>query len=100
VCVCDYVCICARLRSAAMSVRFFSEDMESFNDMERESGTVKWFDSARGFGFIVRDNGEDLFVHFSSVQADGYRSLEEGQRVEYSIGQGRKGQIACDVVVE
>ncbi len=64
---------------------------------EREMGTVKWFDSAKGFGFLVRDSGSDIFVHFSSIQGEGFRSLEEGQRVEFSVGQGPKGPIATEV---
>jgi CspA family cold shock protein len=65
----------------------------------REAGTVKWFDSSKGYGFLVRENGEDLFVHFSSILGDGYRSLEEGQRVEFSIGEGHKGPVAQDVTM-
>jgi len=66
----------------------------------REKGTVKWFDSTKGFGFIVREQGEDLFVHFTAVQGEGYRSLEEGQQVEFGVGEGRKGPTAVDVVVK
>ena len=64
-----------------------------------ESGTVKWFDSSKGFGFITRDNGEDLFVHFTAIQGSGYRTLEEGQKVEYSVGPGQKGPVAQEVKV-
>ncbi len=63
----------------------------------RESGTVKWFDSAKGYGFITRDNGEDVFVHYQSIVADGFRKLEEGQKVEFTIGEGQKGPQAKDV---
>jgi CspA family cold shock protein len=63
----------------------------------RESGTVKWFDSSKGFGFIVREVGDDLFVHFSAIQGDGYRALEEGQKVEFTIGEGQKGPVATEV---
>jgi len=66
----------------------------------RETGTVKWFDSTKGFGFIVREAGDDLFVHFSSIQGEGYRSLEESQRVEFTIGEGKRGPVAMDVVVK
>lgn len=69
--------------------RFFSESAP------REQGTVKWFDSSKGFGFIIRENGSDLFVHFSSIQGQGYRTLEEGQRVEFSLGTGPKGPAAA-----
>jgi CspA family cold shock protein len=61
-------------------------------------GTVKWFNAEKGFGFITQaDGGPDVFVHFSSIQADGYRSLEEGQEVEYTVGQGAKGPQAEQV---
>ena len=65
---------------------------------ERETGTVKWFDNPKGFGFIVRESGDDVFVHFSSIRGEGYRSLEEGQQVEFEIVQGQKGPQAQDVV--
>lgn len=61
-------------------------------------GTVKWFDSEKGFGFITPDaGGDDLFVHFSDIRAPGFRSLEENQRVEFDVGQGRKGPQAQNV---
>lgn len=66
---------------------------------EREFGTVKWFNSTKGFGFIERSNGEDIFVHYSMINGDGYRSLNEGQRVEFTVGEGQKGPQAQDVVV-
>lgn len=66
---------------------------------ERFVGTVKWFNATKGFGFIGREDGEDVFVHFSAIQMDGYRTLEEGQRVEFSIEQGPKGLQAANVVV-
>ncbi len=61
------------------------------------TGTVKWFNGEKGFGFISREGGDDLFVHFSSIQGDGYRSLEEGQRVEFDVAPGRKGEEAQNV---
>jgi cold shock protein len=64
---------------------------------ERETGTVKWFNSTKGYGFITRDNGGDVFVHYSAISSQGYRSLEEGQRVEFSVAQGQKGLQAQDV---
>ncbi|MCI0514680.1 cold-shock protein [candidate division KSB1 bacterium] len=64
---------------------------------EREAGTVKWFNSSKGFGFIQRDGGEDIFVHYTSVRGEGYRSLQEGQRVEFTVIQGAKGLQAQDV---
>ena len=66
---------------------------------ERETGTVKWFNNSKGYGFIVRDQGEDLFVHYSSITGSGFRSLEEGQRVEFTVGKGQKGLQAQDVTV-
>ena len=65
---------------------------------ERETGSVKWFDNAKGFGFIVREGGDDVFVHFSSIRGEGYRSLEEGQQVEFEVVEGQKGPQAQDVV--
>ena len=64
---------------------------------ERESGTVKWFDAKKGFGFISRDQGEDVFVHHSAISGDGYRSLDEGQKVEFDVTQGQKGPQAENV---
>jgi CspA family cold shock protein len=66
---------------------------------DRETGTVKWFNSTKGFGFIERDNGNDVFVHYSAIQGDGYRSLNEGQRVEFTVVEGQKGPQAQDVVL-
>ena len=63
----------------------------------QEVGTVKWFNAAKGFGFITRENGDDVFVHFRSIQGKGHRSLGEGQRVVFSIAQGDKGLQAVDV---
>ena len=65
---------------------------------ERIQGTVKWFNAGKGYGFIAREGGEDVFVHFSAVQADGYRSLSEGQRVEFTVERGPKGLQASNVV--
>jgi CspA family cold shock protein len=62
-----------------------------------EQGTVKWFNAAKGFGFIARQNGEDVFVHFSSIQSEGYRSLAEGQAVEFTVTKGKKGWQAENV---
>lgn len=66
---------------------------------EKEQGAVKWFNGSKGYGFIERDQGGDIFVHFSAILADGYRSLEEGQRVEFTVAQGAKGLQAQEVVV-
>ena len=64
---------------------------------ERETGTVKWFNEAKGYGFIGREDGEDVFVHFSAIQMDGYRKLEAEQRVEFSVEEGPKGLSATNV---
>jgi CspA family cold shock protein len=67
---------------------------------DRKTGTVKWFSNEKGFGFIVpEEGGEDLFVHFSEINGDGFRTLEENDRVEFTVGQTEKGPNAQDVVV-
>jgi CspA family cold shock protein len=63
----------------------------------KEQGTVKWFNSAKGYGFIQRESGEDVFVHFSAIIGDGYRSLEEGAKVSFEVKTGPKGLQAVDV---
>jgi len=68
-------------------------------DGNRESGTVKWFDTNKGYGFITRSMGEDIFVHFRSIRGNGYRSLYEGQSVEFIVTQGDKGPQAEDIHV-
>lgn len=68
--------------------------------MSQVTGTVKWFDEAKGFGFISQaDGGKDVFVHFRAIKSDGFRTLTEGQSVQFSIEQGNKGPQAADVVV-
>jgi CspA family cold shock protein len=62
-----------------------------------ETGTVKWFNDAKGYGFISRQNGEDVFVHFSAIQANGFRSLQEGQQVQFDVVKGPKGWQAENV---
>jgi CspA family cold shock protein len=64
----------------------------------REVGTVKWFNATKGYGFIERPSGEDVFVHYSAIQGSGYRNLVEGQRVEFSVEQSPKGLQATNVV--
>jgi CspA family cold shock protein len=66
---------------------------------ERMTGTVKWFNGAKGYGFIEREGGEDVFVHYSAIRGEGYRNLEEGQQVEFNVEPGRKGLQAVDVAV-
>ena len=65
---------------------------------ERFTGTVKWFNAAKGYGFIGREGGEDVFVHYSAIQSEGYRRLDKGQEVEFSIEEGPKGLQAANVV--
>lgn len=62
-----------------------------------EQGTVKWFNANKGYGFISRDSGEDVFVHFNAIGGDGYKSLDEGDRVEFEVQQGPKGLRAANV---
>ncbi len=66
---------------------------------EKVTGTVKWFNNTKGYGFLAQENGEDVFVHHSAIQGEGYHSLEEGQRVEFTIEKGPKGLQAANVVV-
>lgn len=61
------------------------------------TGTVKFFNAEKGYGFIAQDQGEDVFVHYSQIQGDGYRSLQDGQRVEFDVGPGKKGEEAQNV---
>jgi CspA family cold shock protein len=78
--------------------RFFSaENLKKEMGNSVEQGTVKWFNDAKGYGFISRQNGEDVFVHFSAIQSNGFRSLQEGQAVEFSVVKGPKGFQAENV---
>jgi CspA family cold shock protein len=72
------------------------QDQEEF--FVKEQGTVKWFNASKGYGFIRRENGEDVFVHFSAIAADGYKSLNEGQAVEFEVTSGPKGLQASNVI--
>ena len=68
---------------------------------QKKKGTVKWFNDSKGFGFITpEDGGNDLFVHYTSIQDEGYKSLAEGQQVEFTVGQGPKGEHATEVTKE
>ncbi|MBI5807479.1 MAG: cold-shock protein [Ignavibacteriales bacterium] len=66
---------------------------------ERKVGTVKWFNATKGFGFISQEGGEDVFVHFQAIQSDGYKTLNENDKVEFSVTQGPKGLQAADVKI-
>ena len=66
---------------------------------DRIQGTVKWFNGGKGYGFISREGGDDVFVHFSAIQGEGYRNLEEGQRVEFTVEKGPKGLQAANVTL-
>ena len=70
---------------------------ESVTMADRENGTVKWFNDAKGFGFISRESGEDVFVHFRAIQSQGFKSLKEGQKVSFTVVQGQKG-LQADAV--
>lgn len=72
-------------------------DRSSASNAPRELGNVKWFNASKGFGFITRDSGDDVFVHFRSIRGEGHRVLRDGQRVEFSVSQGDKGLQADDV---
>lgn len=69
------------------------------SEVTKEQGVVKWFNAAKGYGFIQRSNGEDVFVHFTAIQAEGYKSLNDGQKVEFEVTQGPKGLQASNVTV-
>jgi CspA family cold shock protein len=75
-----------------------SAPFDTFGSENRETGTVKWFNTSKGFGFISRDSGEDIFVHFRAIRGEGHRILIEGQRVEFSVVQRDKGLQAEDVI--
>jgi cold shock protein len=74
--------------------------MEKNAMTERINGTVKWFNNSKGYGFLAQENGPDVFVHHSAIQGEGYHSLEEGQKVEFSVEQGPKGLQAVLVAVK
>jgi CspA family cold shock protein len=66
----------------------------------REIGTVKWFNATKGYGFITRASGDDVFVHYSAIEADGYKTLTEGQQVEFTLTEGPKGLAASNVIAQ
>ncbi len=88
---------------ALLAIQGISSSDEASEDDDpndgRESGTVKWFNVSKGFGFITRSNGEDIFVHFRSIRGRGHRSLKQGQTVKFSVSEGEKGMQADNVSV-
>jgi cold shock protein len=86
----------AARKSRAQSV-IAKRSTEKSNAVSKEQGTVKWFNASKGFGFIQRQSGEDVFVHFSAIMADGYKSLNDGQAVEFEVTKGPKGLQASNV---
>jgi CspA family cold shock protein len=76
----------------------FQSEAEAKGVAVKEKGTVKWFNGAKGYGFIQRSTGEDVFVHFSAIQENGYRTLNEGETVEYELMKGPKGFLAANVL--
>jgi cold shock protein len=89
-----HAAVISRYNSESDSVRAAWPEKEA---AMKETGTVKWFNAAKGFGFIQRESGEDVFVHFSAIQASGYRSLDEGARVSFVVKRGPKGLQAEEV---
>jgi cold shock protein len=84
-------------RFCQWSLRFIQRNSISGNKNKMEQGTVKWFNDAKGFGFISRQNGEDVFVHYSAINSSGFKSLQEGQAVQFNVVKGPKGWQAADV---
>lgn len=89
--------IIATISASASPAKASSSNAPEALEAGREIGTVKWFNAAKGFGFITRENGEDIFVHFRSIQGKGHRSLGEGQRVSFAVETNDKGLHAVDV---
>jgi CspA family cold shock protein len=93
-----------RREAATSSLILFRQERVTFEDeakgvvLVREKGTVKWFNGAKGYGFIQRTTGEDVFVHFSAIQENGYRTLNEGETVEFELLKGPKGFLAANVL--
>lgn len=83
---------------SSISTTTYTDSIPASSQDDRETGTVKWFNTSKGFGFISRDSGEDIFVHFRAIRGEGHRVLIEGQRVEFSVMQRDKGLQAEDVI--
>ena len=84
-------------RFCQWSLRFIQRNSKQETNTSMEQGTVKWFNDAKGFGFISRQNGEDVFVHYSAINSSGFKSLQEGQAVQFNVVKGPKGWQAADV---
>jgi CspA family cold shock protein len=85
-------------RAEGSATPFRRRDQHFLKEQQKmATGVVKWFNAEKGFGFISREGADDVFVHFSQIQGTGYRSLEEGQRVEFDVAPGRKGEEAQNV---
>jgi CspA family cold shock protein len=84
-------------RFCQWSLRFIQRNSIQETRAKMEQGTVKWFNDAKGFGFISRQNGEDVFVHYSAINTSGFKSLQEGQAVQFNVVKGPKGWQAADV---
>jgi CspA family cold shock protein len=87
------------LRKLKSKIHYDVIDARRSKMSERVVGKVKWFNSSKGYGFIERQDGLDVFVHYTSIQSEGYRTLQEGQQVEFSVEQGSKGLQAAKVIV-
>ena len=85
-----------QLQMSTLHIFFIAKEAKM---SERINGTVKWFNGTKGYGFIAREGGDDVFVHFSAIQGDGFKNLQEGERVEFNVEQGPKGLQASNVVV-
>ncbi len=93
----SFLPVAAQLRQLNGYGRAAKEHVPEGAYMERLKGTVKWFNNAKGYGFIGRDDGADVFVHYSAITSEGYKSLQEGDQVEFEITQGQKGPQAANV---
>jgi len=87
----------SRLTTSTLAIRYVDLMYRHEREYVLTQGTVKFFNAEKGFGFISRDDGDDVFVHFSAIQGEGYKTLDEGQRVEFDVGPGRKGDEAQNV---
>ncbi len=94
---CYWVCSAEGAADAPAPARQKKSRSKPASKGKKETGSVKWFSASKGFGFITRDNGEDIFVHFRSIMGNGHRILREGQRVEFAVSEGTKGLQAEEV---